>query len=101
MCVAGNSVITSDDGIYLSCLKNNVPVLKICQGHIRLDGYDYGFIGGASGQISDNTIFFAGDITVHPDFEKISEFLKFNNIKFLSVPKVPLVDVGSVIELCI
>lgn len=99
MCVAGNCVITSDEGIYSSCLEHNIPALKIRCGHIALDGYDYGFIGGASGQIGDDTIFFAGDITAHLDFATISEFLSCNNIKYISVPETALVDIGSVISI--
>lgn len=97
MCVAGENVITSDDGIYISCIENNVPALKISQGSILLDGYDYGFIGGASGMIGDDTLFFAGDITLHPDFESMQSFLKSAGVKTLYVPGTPLTDVGTVI----
>ena len=97
MCIAGDAVITSDEGIYESFVELGISTLKIRQGHIRLDGYDYGFIGGASGQISDDAIFFAGDITLHPDFEIIRDFLNDINKKFEYVPDTPLVDVGTVI----
>ncbi len=97
MCIADTCVITSDDGIYKSCVEHGITALKISQGHIALDGYDYGFIGGASGQICSDTIFFAGDITCHPDFSLIDEFLSENGIKYISVSETPLVDIGSVI----
>lgn len=34
-------------------------MLLISSGDIKLEGYDYGFIGGASGKISDNTVVFS------------------------------------------
>ncbi len=96
MCIAGNSVITSDEDIYQKCVSLGIRALKIRPGHIILDGYDYGFIGGASGQISDDTIFFAGDISSHPDFVEIKDFLSDVNVKFISVPNIPLIDIGTV-----
>lgn len=38
--------------------QNGVEVLRITNGHIRLDGFDYGFIGGCSARLK-NTIFFS------------------------------------------
>ena len=97
MCILGNAVITSDEGIYKSCIELGISTLKISQDHIRLDGYDYGFIGGASGMVGEDTIFFAGDITLHPDFSMIRDFLNDMNISFIFVPDTPLVDVGTII----
>lgn len=97
MCIVGNAVITSDEGIYQKCVSLGIRTLKIRQGHITLDGYDYGFIGGASGMISNDTVFFAGDIESHPDFKEIKDFLYAVNVKFIFVPNTPLVDIGSVI----
>ena len=41
-------------------------VLLISSGDIKLEGYDYGLIGGASGKISDNTVVFFGNAEMHP-----------------------------------
>lgn len=98
-CVAvdGSSVITSDDGIYkvLSAL-DDVNVLKIRHGYVHLDGFEYGFLGGASGRVGD-TLYFAGDITKHPDFELIRTFIEQRNVR-IKWFEFPLCDIGSIIE---
>jgi hypothetical protein len=81
-CIAGKGIIiTSDEGIYKSLLPYDFEILKICSGFIELKGMDYGFIGGTSGLISDKKLAFAGNIEVHPDFDKILKFLSRNDIE--------------------
>lgn len=94
-----NSIITSDEGIYKKCVLYGMDVLKIRQGYIRLDGYDYGFIGGASVKINKNTLLFFGDVSKHPDYEKIKLFLLKKCINILCLKKDMLEDIGSVIVL--
>jgi hypothetical protein len=71
--------------------------LLIDKGHIQLQGFDYGFIGGASGRIGD-TIIFNGDITQHPDYEKIAAFIEDRDLKIKYFTEYPLEDIGSIIE---
>lgn len=115
-----NSIITSDIGIYNSCYRqlsfsyeNSLPkdgkscissasapqleVLLIEKGHIKLQGFDYGFIGGASGRIGD-TIIFNGNITQHPDYEKIAAFIESRALKIKYFTEYTLEDIGSIIE---
>ena len=74
-----NAIITDDEGIYKT-LKGFLDVLLINKGDIELDGYDYGFIGGASGLMDKNLIVFTGNIKLHRDFDKINSFLcKYNS----------------------
>ena len=89
------SIITSDVGIYNSCY-SKLDVLLIEKGRIRLQGFDYGFIGGASGRIGD-TIVFNGDITQHPDYEKIAAFIESRGLKIKYFTEYPLEDIGSII----
>lgn len=42
-----HAVITADLSISNALKNNGVEVLRITPGHILLEGYDYGFIGGA------------------------------------------------------
>jgi len=95
--VDGCSIITADEGIYsvLSRYKD-INILKISQGAVELCDFDYGFLGGASGRVED-TLYFAGDITEHPDYIAIKEFLKSRNINFKWF-NCPLTDIGSIIE---
>lgn len=95
--VDGSSIITADEGIYavLSAI-SDIDVLKISEGHILLSGFDYGFLGGASGRVGD-TLYFHGDITKHPDYSLISDFVLSRNIK-MKWFDFPLTDIGSIIE---
>lgn len=94
-----NAVITADNSIATSLENNGVEVLKICAGHIVLEGFNYGFIGGAGIQI-DDIIFFFGNIKNHPDYNKIEHFIsKHNkNIKILS-SEIPLTDIGGIVKI--
>ena len=73
--VDGKSIITADEGIFsaLSAI-DDVDVLKITPGYVALNGFEFGFLGGASGRVG-NTMYFSGDITKHPDYSKISSFI--------------------------
>lgn len=92
-----NSFITSDDGIYKAGEENGFNVLKIRPGYIRIKEYDYGFIGGATGLISNDILAFAGDFLTHPDNEDIKSFLRNINIYPYSLSKGSLSDIGSII----
>ncbi len=95
-----NAAITSDASIEKALRTNGVEVLVISQGNIALDGYNYGFIGGASGKIDRNTIVFFGNITRHPDFALINAFCKKHNteIKILC-NNMPVTDIGGIVNI--
>jgi hypothetical protein len=59
----------------------------------------YGFIGGCCGKIGEQLVFY-GDISKHPDFERIYKFIKDRNIK-IKWFDFPLEDIGSIIKLTI
>ena len=88
--VCDNGVITADNSIFKSLCENGVNSLKITSGNVKLTGYDYGFIGGASG-IIDGKLTFFGDVSKHPDFLKISKFCDFDYFS-----DFPLTDVGTI-----
>lgn len=96
--VDGSAIITSDAGIY-NTLQNYpaVSVLKIRPGFVRLDGFEYGFLGGASGRVDDEIIF-NGDLSAHPDFEAISRFIESRGVKIKYFPDFPLTDIGSILS---
>ncbi len=98
--VNNNSVITSDMSIAKTLEKNGVEVLLISAGHIILDGYDYGFIGGASGRINENTIVFFGNVKNHPDYDKIENFCKKHSMNINILCKdIPLTDIGGMVQI--
>ncbi len=92
-----NAFITSDKGIETALKNYNKSVLKISEGYIKIKTYDYGFIGGASGFV-DNILYFFGDITAHPDFKIIDEFINKNNVKYKYF-NCPLTDIGGCIQI--
>ncbi len=95
-----NAVITSDVSLKNALEENGVEVLHILSGNIVLDGFDYGFIGGASGKIDNDTILFFGNVKNHPDYNRIKDFcFKYKkNIKILC-EYLPLTDIGGIVEI--
>lgn len=91
--------ITSDKGIYKELIKENFDVLLIPPGDIILDGFDYGFIGGAGGLISDNTLVFFGSLDKFVYGTLIKNFLKKYNINPIYLSNNKLHDRGSILYL--
>lgn len=91
-----DSIITEDKGIAYACLNHGLNVLLISKGFVKLKGFNYGFIGGASGRLG-NKIIFNGDLSRHPDFLRIKDFIKSRNLEAIYFKEFPLTDIGSII----
>lgn len=92
--------ITSDQGISSALRNHGADVLLIESGHISLPGFDYGFIGGCGGNIiisGRHTVIINGDITSHPDYKNIADFLKAHDIDLVFFKDYPLEDIGSIL----
>ena len=99
LAVTDNAVITSDVSIKKVMENVGVDVLLISYGNIVLDGFNYGFIGGASGKLDKNTIVFFGNAENHPDFEEIKQFCYKHNSKIEILCKtMPLTDIGGIVK---
>ena len=96
--VSKESFITDDIGIY-NATKDIFDVCLVRRGEIKLNGYNYGFIGGSCGKISKDTIAFYGDLNKFSDKEKIISFCKNYNTYCISLSKTELYDYGSLIPL--
>lgn len=95
--VNDEAIITSDLSIY-TAMKGKIDILPIELGSIELEGFNYGFIGGATGLIDKNLLAFAGDLALHPCAAKIKTFLMNHNVDAVSLlPNHPLMDVGSIL----
>ena len=92
--ISENAIITADKGISKLAKSNGIDVLTICEGDVELDGYGYGFIGGASG-LFDNTVYFCGDIMKHPDGQRIAEFCMKHKKEYICLSDDKLFDVGT------
>lgn len=101
VCIAKrNTVITDDVSIYQECKKvDGISVLLVTKGSVVLKGQNYGFLGGASGLIGENKLFFNGDLTYHKDYLAIKQFLSYHNVKYMDIKNKPLTDVGSIIPI--
>jgi len=96
VCNFYGGIISSDAGICKAALGVGLDFLQIPQGEIKLPGYDYGFIGGASGLNSNGDVFFFGDLSSVSYGNLIYDFLKKKNIKIHEIKNFPLTDVGTV-----
>ncbi|MBE6811970.1 MAG: hypothetical protein E7523_03710 [Ruminococcaceae bacterium] len=97
--IAHNAILTDDPGIAGAAEQNNVQVCFVAKGDIRLSGYDYGFIGGCCGKLSEHELAFCGNLESHRDHKKIAAFLNRYDIKPINLLDAQLTDVGSLIPL--
>lgn len=106
--VDNRSFITADAGLATALESQGASVLTIKPGSILLPGFDYGFIGGCAGNIyiddledpsrpPQRAIIFNGDLSRHPDFERISSFIKSRNIYPVYFEGYTLEDIGSIL----
>ncbi|MCR3957064.1 MAG: hypothetical protein NUK57_12280 [Gudongella sp.] len=95
-----SSGITSDSGIFKTLSGEGFDVLLIKPGYIRLPGFEYGFIGGATGLISQDKMAVTGNLDLHPDKYRIEEFLTEKGISLLYLTQEPAIDIGTIIGLC-
>ncbi len=93
--VNDDTVITSDQGIYKAA-KDFLNILLIQPGHVFLEGYDFGFLGGASGGFEDEVVFH-GDLSKHPDFLRIKSFIEASHKTLRYFKEFPLTDIGSIL----
>ena len=94
--VSDNAVITSDSGIAAALDGSSVDVLKIAQGHIRLDGFEYGFIGGASFKMND-TVYLTGRLNEHPDGNEIERFIFSHGSEIEYLTDLEAFDIGGAV----
>ncbi len=97
--VSSNAVITADEGIAKTLENFGIEVLKVSAGNVKLEPYEYGFIGGASGLIDKNKLAFCGDVSLHPDYKKIKDFCLKHGVEIIGLTSGQLVDVGTIILL--
>ena len=92
--VSDRGIITADPSVRTAALSVGLDVLEITVGGVLLPCYDYGFIGGACGVYRDK-LYFAGDLSKHPDGERIEKFCRSLGVEAVSLSDEPLTDVGS------
>ena len=93
------AMITSDTGIAKAAARHGVDVLRIRPGYIELEGFDTGFIGGASFKISPERLAFTGRLDAHPDVARIESFLRERGVEPVYLTDSPAFDIGSAVPL--
>lgn len=86
--------ITADENIFNKLYSFGCE--RISKGGIELDGYNYGFLGGAS-FYDDGKMFFFGDLYTHKDGNKIAKLLKKSKIETVCLTNGTLKDLGGAI----
>ncbi len=95
-----NTIITDDKSVYNAVLQHdNIKPLLIEKGSVRINKFDYGFIGGCCGLVDKNLLLFNGDLSLHSDFDKIKNFLYDNGVNYIDIKDKILTDIGSIIPI--
>lgn len=97
--ISEKTIITDDLSIYKSVQNYFDDVLLISKGSIRLEGFDYGFIGGCTGLIAKDKLVFTGTVDSHKDYKQIIDLLCRYNIEAVELTKEQLFDIGSILSL--
>jgi hypothetical protein len=94
--VDNQSAITADKIIAEKLILAGYDILLVEKGWVDLPGYEYGFIGGASGNISPKEMVVTGSLINHPDRAHVEAFVKSKGIEIIELSKAPLIDLGTV-----
>ncbi len=96
VCTVGDAAaITADISLCRAMREDGINVLLVSAGSVILTGYDTGFVGGCSGEDGDR-IYFSGNISLHPDGNRIAEFCKSHGKAAVSLSDHTLTDIGTI-----
>ena len=91
-------LVTADRGICAAASAEGLKTMRISSGHIGIEVYDTGFIGGASVTLNENTIGFFGSLAGHPEGEEIRAFFEKNGIEVVELSDGALFDYGGAVR---
>ena len=91
---AGGLLISADAGI-VKAASRFCDTLRITPGHIELEPYGEGFIGGAS-VFDGESAYFTGDVFSHPDGREIVRLLAARGVESRPLSQGSLCDVGGI-----
>ena len=93
--LGSGQVICADTSLSAEYENHGITVTRITNGSVKLEPYEYGFIGGCSG-VDGDTVFFAGDLDTHSDADLIKKAIAKNGMKAVSLADGVLYDVGGI-----
>lgn len=100
ICVVNDkAIITADFGAASAAERAGLEALRVAPGFFDLPGYEYGFIGGASFKLSPDKLVFTGDISAHPDAEKIVRFVRAHGVEPVYITRDKPIDIGGAVVL--
>ena len=91
------AIITNDIGIYNTLKNENFDILLLPFGDIELAGFNYGFIGGVGGMISNDSMAFFGSLDNYAFGNEVKKFLYKYDIKPIYLSNTKLIDRGSLL----
>ena len=94
-----NVLITNDPGIHKTLSSDDFDVLLLPYGDIILEGFEYGFIGGVGGMISQDKLALFGDLNHYSYGKEVLKFLNEHNITPIYLKNGKLTDRGSLFVL--
>ena len=90
-------IITNDTGIYNTLKNEGFDILLLPFGDIELSGFNYGFIGGVGGMISNDSMAFFGSLDNYAFGNEVKKFLYKYDIKPIYLSNTKLIDRGSLL----
>ena len=90
-------IITNDTGIYNTLKNEGFDILLLTFGDIELSGFNYGFIGGVGGMISNDSMAFFGSLDNYAFGNEVKKFLYKYDIKPIYLSNTKLIDRGSLL----
>ena len=93
------TMITSDQKLSKAAEENGIESFLIKPGGIKLKDLSYGFIGGASGLLSERQIAFTGSLESLEDSRKLISFLDKKGFEIVALCDGEMIDYGSIIPL--
>ena len=96
--ISNTAFITEDIGIH-NAVQNicGIESVLLPVGSVRLNGFDYGFIGGATGFVG-NKVLFCGSLSENPYKEEILSAIDKCGTEYFELSNDSLYDYGSIIS---
>lgn len=96
--VSERAIITDDISVYNGC-RDKLDVLAVEKGFVRLDGFNYGFIGGSAGKLGHDLLGFTGRINDNTVRSQIEDFCALYDVRCVYLSDEKIYDVGSIIPI--
>lgn len=96
--VSSEAIITEDEGMCRIGQKY-LDVLCLPVGSIQLNGYKHGFIGGACGKLSKDTLAITGKLNCVNEYQNMIQFCKCHGVSIVELSNQHPIDIGSLIPI--